>query len=662
MSILQCRIEVEALGREKSDDNDDDEDNKNTACSVIEKPDNCDIDGTSSINDKDSKSTIHINRDDGCEKSGRDECDGSEEVTLLTNKLTGDDEHNDDDDGEKKNISYNSSCFDRLTVCCRNNLTAYRHRVGSPLQVFKIIIIAFCCFGANVMVIGFITALSIYYVELKIAFPHDLKSVTLAVFLPTGIFGCSGVLAGYVVSKFGSRCAGVTGGILLSLGCIICYFVPSISYIIAFLGLFSGTGCSFIYISMNTSLAYHFPTLGRILISLITLGESFGLIISPLYTSYLVNTYSWRGSFVVLGATFLNTVPLILVFTTKTEYFNSRKRLNTEVSVGEVGEEDKPISIDSDQLSPRKQNSCISESAVAAVKGSDCLHNEQTPEEKELLTEPCLNADGAVEDDVNKNGCPEDNAEISNNEKVSTLKNRNGNTSTSSQNGISPDIKNEELNFSTDISKVSKKNIFLKLGFLLSNKNFVLFLWSLFVCVGNSNTIITILPDFCYSLGISVNEAAWIFSVGAIGDIIARISGSFFLYLKFPSLLIFSSSVIISSLVAFIFPFITSVTAITIVVFVYILTGGVAFSVYTVVVLDFFNLELYSISTGLSETASGIGIILSGFIVGLITEYNNNDYTISFYFIASLNIVAMLPALIYFLYNRSKAPTPNQSL
>ncbi|CAI9727542.1 monocarboxylate transporter 5-like isoform X1 [Octopus vulgaris] len=649
--VLSNMEEMEVLDREREETNDDGDDDD-------------DDDGNKSAND--------MQIEDG-EKGGR-KSENNLAAPCLNHNFVGDDADNDDDNNNDEKI-LNSRCFGRrcyfadLLSYFRSSFSTCRQSIAqcSRIQLFKCFIVSFCCFGTNVMVIGFIFALSIYYVELKLAFPNDLKYVTLAVFLPTGVFGCVGVISGYIVGKFGIRLALVAGSLLLSLGIIVCCFVPTVPYILVFLGFVSGTGCSLIYISTNTALAYHFPNTGRILISLITLGESFGLIIFPSFVSYLIDIYSWQGSFLVLGGTVLNCLPLGLIFSTKTEYFKSRKQSNKESSKNDINKK-KLTSRESSRttmLATSDSNcSCVLESS-GTCKEDNCIQTEDTHdltiEGKELLL--CETKEKVYSTiEINGKNYPEEIIKISDIEKTPPLYKQNGNLS--SQNSISNySIKSNTSKISnsqTDISKMPKQNIVKKLQFLLSNKNYVLFLCTLFIAFGNLATVVTILPDYCYSIGLSVKQAAWIFSIGAIGDIISRVLGSLFLYLKMPSLVIFSFAIISCSLVSLIYPFITSITAITIVTFIFILTSGISFSVYTIVVLDFFNFELYSLSTGLSETVSGIGIILSGFSIGVITEHNNNDYTISFYIVSILNIVSMLPTILYYLYKRRRTPVDTQ--
>lgn len=370
-------------------------------------------------------------------------------------------------------------------------------------------------------------------------------------------------------------------------------------------------------------MAYHFPGTGRILISLITLGESFGLIIFPSFVSYLIDIYSWQGSLLILGGTVLNCLPLGLIFSTKTEYFNSRKQSNKKLSENDSNKKELVFRENSQSTilpTSNSNGSCMVDSS-GMCKEENCMQTEDTNdvtiEEKELLLcDTKQNIHSTIK--INGKNYPEEIIKDLDIEKTMPPYKQNGNLN--SQNSTSNySIKSNTTKISnsqSDVSKTPKQNTMQKLQFLLSNKNFVLFLCTLFISFGNNNTVVTVLADYSYSVGLSVQQAAWIFSISAIGDMISRFLGSFFLYLKVPSLVTFSFSVISCSLVSLIYPFITSVTAITIVTFIFILTSGVACSVYTVVVLDFFNFELYSLSTGLSETVSGIGIILSGFCIG----------------------------------------------
>ncbi|CAE1281407.1 unnamed protein product [Acanthosepion pharaonis] len=81
--------------------------------------------------------------------------------------------------------------------------------------------------------------------------------------------------------------------------------------------------------------------------------------------------------------------------------------------------------------------------------------------------------------------------------------------------------------------------------------------------------------------------------------------------------------------------------------------------VYSVVIMDFFDINHYAIAIGLSETVAGCGVVTIGYIIGFLTEYNNGSYMVSFYLIAAISVTCMLPMLILCLYKRRKVSVKN---
>ncbi|XP_014776148.2 uncharacterized protein LOC106873337 isoform X1 [Octopus bimaculoides] len=190
---------------------------------------------------------------------------------------------------------------------------------------------------------------------------------------------------------------------------------------------------------------------------------------------------------------------------------------------------------------------------------------------------------------------------------------------------------------------------FKSLRNLATNKMYMLALISATTFLSTSLVMLTILPDFCMQHGLSLSQGAWNSAISSVGDIIARFLGSWLLHSKLlPSIVTFSSAIIICGIAMSVYIAVNTLTYITLTSFFFMLFNGLAYSQYGVIFLDLVDLEDYALGMGLNETSGGIGLLLCGYLVNLLTEYNNNNYDYSILIMAVLTTAGALPIFIFY--------------
>lgn len=119
------------------------------------------------------------------------------------------------------------------------------------------------------------------------------------------VFALSFVVAGRLQDKFGPYWVSVTGGVLVSAGFFLCAYTDSLTHLIFAFGVLGGIGNGFGYATPIPVMAKWFPDRRGLAVGLAVAGYGGGsAIFGPLANLYLIPTYGWRTTFMVLGVIF----------------------------------------------------------------------------------------------------------------------------------------------------------------------------------------------------------------------------------------------------------------------------------------------------------------------------------------------------------------------
>jgi OFA family oxalate/formate antiporter-like MFS transporter len=119
------------------------------------------------------------------------------------------------------------------------------------------------------------------------------------------VFALSFVLAGRLQDKLGPLPVSLTGCVLLTAGFVLCAWTQSLTYLIFCFGIMVGVGNGFGYATPIPVMAKWFPDRRGLAVGLAVAGYGGGsAIFGPLSNLWLIPTYGWRTTFIVLGAVF----------------------------------------------------------------------------------------------------------------------------------------------------------------------------------------------------------------------------------------------------------------------------------------------------------------------------------------------------------------------
>ncbi|XP_029657223.1 uncharacterized protein LOC115231307 [Octopus sinensis] len=449
---------------------------------------------------------------------------------------------------------------------------------------------AFIC---NVLIHSVIVSLHLYFAELNREYPDNRELISVIIFLPEAVYGLIGLVSGVFISRFGVRTTAMVGVLEIIIGLGTSVVSPNLPFLMFSLGILSGKGCSFVYFSLNVALFTYFPNVGRQLVSLVSVGEGVCFIFALPLISYFIESYGWRYSLLLLCGIEMHCIPFALIYSMKAGVAHGNCKMSSHSTRAAIrtasffeSKKNPPASNENHANQPqnneRKEDQCNLYSTATtnkAFEDTECDDansgdKDSTNDKPEHLNSPRLNDSPIPNDDDS-----------------------------------SIEVERPESKEKHGINLKSWRN-------LAANKMYMLALISATTFLSTSMVMLTILPDFCMQHGLSLSQGAWNSAISSIGDIIARFLGSWLLHSKLlPSIVIFSSAIIICGIAMSVFIAVNTLTYITLTSFFFMLFNGLAYSQYGVIFLDLVDLEDYALGMGLNETLAGIGLLLCGYLV-----------------------------------------------
>ena len=119
------------------------------------------------------------------------------------------------------------------------------------------------------------------------------------------IYGILGIVVGALNDRFGPRVVLTSCGIILGLGYLLMSQVNSIWQLYLFIGVMVGIGMSGVWVPLLSSVARWFVKRRTLMTGIVIAGVGIGGFIGPPIISYLIATYDWRLSYIILGIAIL---------------------------------------------------------------------------------------------------------------------------------------------------------------------------------------------------------------------------------------------------------------------------------------------------------------------------------------------------------------------
>jgi MFS family permease len=133
--------------------------------------------------------------------------------------------------------------------------------------------------------------------------------------------GVAGPVVGWAADKYGSRIVIFCGALIAGFGFVMMYFINSLWGFYIIYGILLSVGMSaMLYIPAMTAIANWFIRMRSRALSLLAVGAAIGGFVCAPAATFLINRYSWRISFVIIGvAIWIIALPLSLIIKRKPE-------------------------------------------------------------------------------------------------------------------------------------------------------------------------------------------------------------------------------------------------------------------------------------------------------------------------------------------------------
>ncbi|XP_052831975.1 monocarboxylate transporter 2 isoform X2 [Octopus bimaculoides] len=183
-----------------------------------------------------------------------------------------------------------------------------------PVDAFSWIVLLTAFISVTICT-GVIGSLSVFYVEFLHAFSNSKAEIAIVHSLANGMYDIGGVLAGIMIDRIGCRASMVAGGLMTAVSIAVSFFAKSIYFLIFSLGTISALGSSIVMLSGMVLVGQRFGPEHPIGTVIVSGSHPSGFVLFPIFMPYLIESFGWRGSLLLLSAISLHIIPFALLAT-----------------------------------------------------------------------------------------------------------------------------------------------------------------------------------------------------------------------------------------------------------------------------------------------------------------------------------------------------------
>lgn len=167
-------------------------------------------------------------------------------------------------------------------------------------------VVVFASFIVNLIADGITFSFGVIYVEFLNYFNEGKAKTAWIGSLFMAMPLLSGPIASFLTDRYGCRKVTIVGSILASLGFMISSQAETMEMLFFTFGIVAGFGLSLCYVAAVVIVAYYFDKKRSLATGLSVCGSGIGTFIFAPLTQYLLETYGWRGTTLILAGLFLN--------------------------------------------------------------------------------------------------------------------------------------------------------------------------------------------------------------------------------------------------------------------------------------------------------------------------------------------------------------------
>lgn len=167
-------------------------------------------------------------------------------------------------------------------------------------------VVVFASFLVNLIADGVTFSFGVIYVNFLEYFGEGKAKTAWIGSLFMAMPLLSGPIASFLTDRYGCRKMCICGSILACIGFFASAFTPDMETLFFTFGVVSGFGLSLCYVAAVVIVAYYFEKRRSFATGLSVCGSGIGTFIFAPLTQFLLDTYGWRGTTLILAGLFLN--------------------------------------------------------------------------------------------------------------------------------------------------------------------------------------------------------------------------------------------------------------------------------------------------------------------------------------------------------------------
>ncbi|MFC1966645.1 MFS transporter [Chloroflexota bacterium] len=164
--------------------------------------------------------------------------------------------------------------------------------------------------GIQIVAWGIYNAYGIFFNPLFGEFGWSRAAISGAVSVSQILIGLGAITLGHLNDRFGPRILMSSCGILLGLGYFLMSQVNSVWQLYLFYGVIVGIGVSGTDVILLSTTARWFIKRRGMMSGIVKMGTGVGIMTVPLMAAWLISTYEWRTSYIIIGITLFISVVL----------------------------------------------------------------------------------------------------------------------------------------------------------------------------------------------------------------------------------------------------------------------------------------------------------------------------------------------------------------
>ncbi len=185
---------------------------------------------------------------------------------------------------------------------------------GAKPEFFYGYIIVATAFSIMVAIFGLYYSFGIFFDPVLLEFGWTRATTSGAFSLSMIVYGLLNVAVGGFTDRFGPRMVVTICGVLIGLGYLLMSQISTVWQLYLFYGVIIGAGMGGSFIALLSSVAKWFVKRRGMMTGIVMAGIGIGTLIGPPVASWLIATYGWRLSYVILGSIVLLVVVLAAQF------------------------------------------------------------------------------------------------------------------------------------------------------------------------------------------------------------------------------------------------------------------------------------------------------------------------------------------------------------